>query len=166
MSLANVACFSLFLCTCACTHTRAHAYTHSLKMTHVKTGAVRIEACLCIARGHRWRLWASERWSGAARAGGGQWQAAHPGHCTRQSKWSAGVEDILQEVSGFRTGGQSTVVRRCLTQEHDPNSNCGLAREKGKDRVLDWLKFSHYDVANPNFISNPLFFCPPSTRKS
>lgn len=67
----------------------------------------------------------------------------HPDPCRWHSKWLTGVRDILQRVCGRWTGGQSTVITRCLTQEQDSNSNCGLAREEGKDRVLDPLKLWH-----------------------
>ena len=90
----------------------------------------------------------------------------HPDRCRWRSKWLIGVRDILQRVCGCWTGGQSAVIRRCLTQEQDSNSNCGLAKEEGKDRVLDQLKLWHYELANPNFVSNPLFLCPPLPGKA
>ena len=136
-------------------------------MSHVKTSAVRIEACLCTGSGVGGvsrPLKGGQVLPGPA-AGSGKQGVQATAHGSLRGPLGSGISYKKKWV-GCWTGGQSTVMRRCLTQEHDPNANCGLAREKGKDRVLDVLKFWHYELANPNFISNPLFFCPPPPGKA
>lgn len=70
-----------------------------------------------------------------------------------QHNWLIGVRDILQGVSEYWPGGQSS--GGVWPRSRIPNSNCGLEK-KAKDRVLDQLKFWHYKLANLNFI--PILF--------
>lgn len=70
-----------------------------------------------------------------------------------QHNWLIGVRDILQGVSEYWPGGQSSGGVW-------PRSRISILivdwKKRAKDRVLDQLKFWHYKLANLNFI--PILF--------